>query len=71
MQPPPLGFEAAKSNSVAIVLNSNRTRRATWNSRLGPRRCPFSINIHSVRPDGGVIGALDVLIEVRYTRTHP
>ncbi|KAG5878532.1 hypothetical protein JTB14_008937 [Gonioctena quinquepunctata] len=49
---------------VYLKINFNCTRRAVWNARLGYQRFPgpFPIQIHSVHPMGGPVGAIQITI---------
>ncbi|KAI9331440.1 hypothetical protein DFJ73DRAFT_72816 [Zopfochytrium polystomum] len=51
-----------------IKIFGNATRRARWDAKLGYQksRSPFRVSLSSLRPDGGVVAAIDVIIMRRY-----
>ncbi len=49
-----------------LALSVNGTRRATWDAKLGLHQgLPFPISIRSVKPNGGVIPRMDVVLTRR------
>ena len=51
-----------------LELSANSTRRAHWDAKLGFQsdRRAFPVPIHSLFPDGGIVGCVDVVIQRIY-----
>lgn len=55
------------TESTTLLLQVNAVRRALWHAKLGIQRKPvFPVSLRSVRPEGGLVPCVDVVVERRY-----
>ncbi|KAF8932065.1 Breast cancer 2, early onset [Dissophora ornata] len=63
-----LADAGATTSSVAIALQSNGTKLARWDTKLGFQRTPmiWTTRLRNIYPDGGLVPGLDVIVLRKY-----